>query len=364
MTTSLRTRPRQPEVMRSRFSAVPLTCALALGLPAAFRPALARAQDAHESKDDANTQYRRAFAELAKRNWLEARRQFLPLWLKAHTWDVAAGLGQAEFFLENYAAGATYTAFALANVPPKEKTKTVERLRAALDEMKAAVGTVHVAVNRDGAEISADHALLGISPLTREVYLNPGPRLLEARLANGASGQQTLTVTAGESYRAFLIVEGSPSAPAPVGLPSASHSDGGTPGASAKHADRASPNWTPMLVTGGLAVVAAAIGTGFAIDAGSAKSDGEKALGLAEAEFGSNPCTPSKGGASALCQSVNELEDRRKISHGLATGSFITGGVFAVAAVGSYFLWARPNQARLDAWLGTEGGGLRLNGSF
>jgi hypothetical protein len=131
-----------------------------------------------------------------------------------------------------------------------------------------------------------------------------------------------------------------------------------------QHPDGKRANWTPVFITGGLAIVAAAIGTGFAIDASSAKSDGEKALGNAQAEFGSNPCTPSKGGASELCQNVNELEDRRKNSHTVATGSFIVAGVFAGAAIGSYFLWAKPSSPRLDAWLGAEGGGLRLNGSF
>src|SRR4051812_47810953 len=162
--------------MKSRLYSLRIACALAVGAPALTVPTQAIAQ---ESANDANPQYRKAFDALAQKDWSEARRLLLPLWQKAQTWDVAAGLGQAEFLLQNYAAGATYTAFALANVPPKEKTKTAERLRAALAEMKEAVATVHIAVNEDGAEILVEDQPVGTSPLAREVYLNPGTHVLQ-----------------------------------------------------------------------------------------------------------------------------------------------------------------------------------------
>jgi hypothetical protein len=345
--------------MKSRYL-LRLASALAFSFPALITAGRAYA---HESAKDANLQYRKAFEALGQKNWPEARRLLLALWSQAHTWDVAAGLGQAEFLLENHAAGATYTAFALANVPPSENPKTVERLRAALDEMKEAVGTVRIAVNKYGAEIVAEHEVVGTSPLSREVYLNPGTRLLEARL-DGGYGKQPLEVQAGKSYQIALSVDeplgeaGTASTPkisssvAPRELPS--------PGAH----DRASSTWTPVLITGGLAVAAAAIGAGFALDARSAKSDGEKALSDAEATFGSNPCTPSKGGGSELCQNVSELQDQRKSSNTVAAAAFVASGVFAVTAIGSYFLWTKPSSTRLDAWLVPGSSGIRLSGSF
>lgn len=322
-------------------------------------PALACAQ---EWASDANAQYRKAFDALARKDWLEARRLLLPLWQKSQTWDVASGLGQAEFLLKNYAAGATYTAFALANLPPKEKTATAERLRAALAEMKEAVATLRIAVSEDGAEISVEQETVGTSPLTRDVYLNPGNHLLQARLPSGALSRQTLEVEAGKSYQVSLNVEPSVNdgqaaiAPAPATDPANAHLP--------VHDDGAAPHWAPVLITGGLAVAAAAIGTGFALDASSAKKDGSKALMDAESQFGSNPCSPSKGGGSESCQSVQSSQDRRKSSNTVATVSFVASGVFAVAAVGSYFIWAMPSSPRLNAWLGPDGGGLGLKGSF
>jgi len=61
---------------------------------------------------------------------------------------------------------------------------------------------------------------------------------------------------------------------------------------------------------------------------------------------------------------VNELEDRQKSSNTVATASFIADNVFAAAAIGSYFLWAKPNPTRLDAWLVPAGGGVQFAGSF
>lgn len=343
-----------------------LVCALAVVLPATLAPSRAAAE---ESATDANTQYRRAFDFLAKGNWAEARRMLLPLWEKSHTWDVAAGLGQAEFLLKNYAAGARYTAFALANVPPKEKTKTVEHLRAALAEMKEAVGTVRVSVSKDGADINADGERVGTSPLRDEVFLNPGPRLLEARLPNGALGRETLDVEAGKTYEVALIIEKNmlDATASPAIQPQAAPKpDLPAPGAqtTVDPLRIRAPNWAPVLITGGLAVVALGIGTGFALDASSAKSDAAKALSSAQSQFGSNPCTPSKGGDSGTCQTLQSNRDRQDSSSTIATVSFISGGLLAAAAVASYYIWAKPEQNRIEAWGGPTGGGLRVLGSF
>jgi len=320
---------------------------------------------AQDSANDANLQYRQAFAALSQRDWLEARRLLLPLWQKAHTWDVASGLGQAEFLLGNYATGATYTAFALANLPPKEKLATADRLRTALSEMKETVGTLHVTVSEGEAEVLLDDELVGISPLAQEVYANPGKHWLQARRPNGATSRQNLVVEAGKSYQVALILERQPEQTAsalqlsePAGVTASSNAS-----QSLDH-DRFRPNWTPVWITGSAAVAAAAIGAGFAVDASSAKADGAEALSEAEAEFGNNPCAPSNGGASEICQSVQSAADRRKTSNTIATTSFAISGVFAVAAVGSYFLWAKPRAPRVDAWLGPNGGGLHLAGRF
>lgn len=348
--------------MNSRFYSFRLACRLALS---ACLVSVAGPAAAQELANDANAQYRKAFAALSQRDWPEARRLLLPLWRRSHTWDVASGLGQAEFFLDDYAAGAAYTAFALANLPPKEKVMTAERLRAALGEMKKAVGTLHITVSEDAAEILLDNEVVGISPQAREVYANPGRHWLQARLPNGARSGQSLLVEAGKSYQVALILETPLDDTASASPASTSGSTTAAPNANppVDH-ERSRANWTPVVVSGGLAVAAAAIGAGFAIDANSAKTNGAQALAEAEAEFGNNPCAPSNGGGSEICQSVQGAADRRKTSNTVATASFAISGVFALTAIGSYFLWAKPRAPRVDAWLGPSGGGLHWAGQF
>lgn len=345
--------------------------AVALALTAAMAPTRAEAQ---EPVSAANIQYRKAFAAVEKKDWAEARRLLLPLWDKSHTWDVAIGLGKAEWYLNHRAAGARYMAFAVANIPPKEKPQVVEGLRAGLSEMKQGVGTVQVSVNKDSAEVLADGDIVGSSPINTDIFLDPGPHVLEARLGNAVSEKQTLDVAAGQSYTVALIVQtpaptvsntnanatpssaaltASPNAAPPIAPEQTTNSTG------------PSPNWAPALITGGLAIVAVAVGTGFAVDASSAKSKGAEDLSSAESQFGTNPCAPQRA-STGICQDLQSQQDRRSSSLTGATVSFVAGGVFAAAAVGSYFLWARPesNQTHVGAWVGPGAGGLRLQGSF
>jgi hypothetical protein len=283
----------------------------------------------------------------------------------------AAALGQAEFMLKDYAAGTQHMAFAAANVPLKEKAATVQRIQSALVEMKQHVGTVRFSVSKDAAEILADGKLVGTSPLATEVYLNPGPHKLEARLSNGASAKEALEVEAGKSYEIALVLR-KPSAGAAAAIVPAS-----APPAEAKVQEppapiapppvpdeKAAPNWVPVMVSGGLAVVAAAVGTGFLLDARSAKNDAETQLDKAEAEFGAYPCDSPTGGAVTSCQELESTLARRDRSMTGATVSFVVGGIFAAGAIGSYFLWRKPSQPRVDASVGPGGASLTLRGSF
>jgi len=322
----------------------------------------------------AKAQYRRALEAIGKQNWAEARDLLLPLWNEKHTYDVAAALGQAEFNLKDYAAGTQHMAFAAANIPVKEKVAIVERIQGSLAEMKRSVGIVVFSVNKDGAEITVDGQTVGSSPLSTEIYVNPGTRVLEARLTDGSSAKQTIEVVPGKTYNVGLLVEkaeksavtAAPIAPGTSTAPVLAQPEPAPTAAPPPIESAARPNWTPVLITGGLTVVALAVGTGFALDASSAKADGDSYLKQAQSQFGGNPCTQPSGASSGVCTSLQAQEDRRSHSMTGATISFVAGGVFAASTVVSYFVWATPKSASapIDAWVGPAGAGLRLQGSF
>lgn len=357
--------------LRSPARSVLFICLFAGTIVPSVAMAAPPASEPQEAATPENLQYRKAFAAIEKEDWAEAERLLLPLWERSRTWDIASSLGQAEFMLNKHALGAQHLEFAIDNLPPKENIKVLKRLQKALADMKVEVGTAHIAV-QPGAEVLVDGLSRGIAPLPNEVYLEPGTRLLEARMANKGRATKTIEIEAGKTYDVALVLEKSnveppPAVVAPVKTePQPNAPPTSQPESPPDSSPSRTPNWTPVLITGGLAVVAAAIGTGFAIDANAAKSNAADALNNAHSTFGNNPCHPDNGGASAVCQQVQSEQDRRDHSATAATISFISSGVLAAVAVGSYFFWPspQPKQARVDGWVGRDSAGLSLQGSF
>jgi hypothetical protein len=335
-------------------------------LPLLTLPAMAEERVVSPEQAEARNAYRKASAEMEKGNWQSARTLLADLWRKSPTFDVAGSLGEAETRLGLYAPAAQHIAFALKNVPPKEKAETSARLRAALDDLRPRVGALQLSMNRDSAEILVDGESVGTFPEVSEVYVSPGKHTIEAR-AGADSAKREVDAAAGST--APLSLEFA-SGPVTSGLATSPTSSAPTAPLSSQQPEQDRSTWLPTYVAGGLAIVALGVGTGFTIDALGAKSDAKTKLQDAEQAFGAgNPCAPGNGGGSPICDDLNDLQDRRKSSTTAATVSFVFGGVFAAAAVGSYFLWAKPNansgsSARVGAWIGDGGGSLSVEGSF
>jgi len=147
--------------------------------------------------DSPQVQYRKAHEAIKTKNWEEARRLLLDLWAHAHTYDVGSSLVYVENQMQHYAAAASYAAFALHNAPPIEKPEEIERLRRALGELEARVGTVTLVVSRPGAEVRMDSDLLGASPLPSDLYVEVGPHFFEARLQGSPPASTRVDALAG-----------------------------------------------------------------------------------------------------------------------------------------------------------------------
>lgn len=328
------------------------------------------AQSSAPSTDAAavRAQYRKGLAELNKNNWQAAESIFAELFQKSPTFDVAGSLGAAEAQLGKHDRAAQHLAFALKNLPPKEGTDITAQMRSALTEELARVGTLRLTVNADSAEIRVDGEARGTYPQLAEVYLIPGSHTVEARAA-AASAKRQVQATAGSTATLSLQLKHASTAPAAAAAPP-SEAGSMAPVPAPPKAGNDRPNWLPSLVTGGLAVVALGVGTGFTVDALSAKSDGDqKQRDAAQAFDADTPCAAGYGAGSGICSDLEHLQNRRKHSQTGATVSFVLGGVFAAAAVGSYFLWARPQgdgrpTTRVGAWIDNRGGSVLLEGSF
>jgi len=317
------------------------------------QPAPASAQS---DPNNPRTLFRQAAAAFAAGRSAEARKLLLDAWAIRRTYDVAAALGQAELELKLYRDAAEHLVFAVENFAPAESERSLEGVQADLRAAKAHVAEVRITVNDPAAEVFMNGKKVERPSPSAPIFTEPGSHSFEARVDARRSAAKTGTFAANSAYSVDLIVPAElrgagPALPAPSGRPS----------------DDARANWLPTYVTGGLAVVALGIGTGFTIDALSAKSKGEDKLAAAKAAFGSDStCTPGNGGGSPLCDNLKSLQDQRKGSNTAATVSFVAGGLLAAASVGSYFLWARqPDDGpQVSASVGNGGGSLLIQGTF
>jgi len=349
-----------------------LVClAVAVALPIATAPARAEAQ---ETVDAANTQYRKASAAVDRKDWPEVRQLLLPLWEKKHTWDVAVGLGKAEWYLGNRAVGTRYMAFAVANVPPKEKTRAVEGLRTALNEMKAGVGTLLISVNKDHAEVLADGQVVGSAPLETDTFLDPGPHVLQARLGNAVSAKETVEVEAGKTYNVALMVE-TPAKAAAIAAPVATQTDKlndpppvqQTP-PEAGHSDNGDsvhPRTIALIAGASVTAVAASVGIIFALKASSHNQDA-KDIG---ASLGPEECSNPMGAAISHCSELENSLNSRDSAHRVEAVSFGIAGAAAVTTAVLYFAWPRRQQSESRRFQVTplatnRAGGLIFTGSF
>jgi hypothetical protein len=328
----------------------------------AMAPALAVAAESNNNAaTDPNrprTLYRQAEAAFTAGRFDEARKLLLEAWGIRRTYDVAAALGQAELELKMYRDAAEHLDFAVQNFAPMESEGVLNGTKNDLRAAKSEVVEARITVNEPHATVTANGRVLGESPLAASVFLDPGSYDFEATVGQGRKVTKRVVLQKGGTYDVALVI---PQIVAPAtGLEAAA------PPASDATSDRGT--WIPTYVAGGLAVVALGVGTGFAVDALSAKSSGEDRLNAARAMYGSeDACAAGNGAGSALCNDVKDSQDRRHSSNTAATASFVVGGVLAAASIGSYFLWARkPERGRpqVTASIGSGGGGVFVQGSF
>ncbi|MFZ5893272.1 MAG: tetratricopeptide repeat protein [Myxococcota bacterium] len=323
----------------------------------------ARAQEPTPDATDAHAQYRRAMNAIDQKDWNEARRLLLALWEGAQTYDVAASLSQVEFQLGNRAASARYLSFAIANAPPMESPKRIERFRAGLDDLRSQLGTVLLRVSDPTARVTVDGTAIPTLAKPFETFLAPGTHTLEASIKSGSATARVIDVAAGGKYEVDLIVSAPASAP-----PSASAAPSGTsetapivPAPLPPHdATGLRRSLVPVYIGIGLAAGGAAMAVGFGIAAKGARDE-------LRSMRDSTPSAVCSGGSSdPTCQDIRDTYDRQRRNADLAR---VGVGVFAVSSVATaaYLLfWPRkPGQATAAAVVPVVSpNAVGLSGSF
>ncbi|HVW27356.1 MAG TPA: hypothetical protein VHC69_18460 [Polyangiaceae bacterium] len=305
----------------------------------------------------------------------------LDLWSKEQTYDVAGQLGYVEYHLKNYGASARYTAFSLAHLPPHETMETQQRLRMAMDDLRARVGTLHVIVSEPGAEVRTDDVVFGTSPLPGDVYLDPGNYQIEARTSDDRIARQPVVVSAGATYDVQLMFSPPPSAappattaPPPEAPPPTNTArvvDPAPPPQSIPDAEPGSKSMVPVYVGGAVTAIGVGMWIGFGVDAKNARDEAT----TLQHGLGANGMECTGSAISSQCRRLQDTVDRQHRDATLAKVGIAVTAVGGVATLAYVLFWpshrteatatARSTfRASPDVMLGQRGGSLIVTGEF
>jgi tetratricopeptide (TPR) repeat protein len=291
---------------------------------------------------DAETMYRAAF---------ELRQSF----------EIAGNLGDVEMIQGKPREAAEHLALALREFPPSGKPAQKEALRKRLRDAASLIGTVKVTVSAPEAEILIDDKPLGKSPIEREIYVDRGDHVIEARLAGHEPAKEKITATTGSTHDVSLTlkkIEAPKPPPKPV-EPVETGSD-------------APKKKNVIIIIGGamVSVAAVATGIGLTVAANSASDDAlaqRKVLFDRKAPF-CNAYLPSDNITADQCKALHEALSDKDSYTNTAVVAYVIGGL-AAAGTAVYALWPAPKNRKstvvrpVPVVTGREGG-LWITGTF
>lgn len=311
--------------------------------------------------DKARELYNEGRSLFSKRDWEKAHASFLAAWsLKKH-WQIAGMLGLCEVRMQRYRDAAEHLSFAVRTGAGSMSQQETQKLREALDQAKQRVGTVRVQVDTDEAEVRVDGRLLGTAPLFDPVFLEPGTHKFRARSNERASAEVTIEVGAGGEKEIVLRVDQQAAAQEPGAAVSPAAPAGEIEGDRGVQSDT-KRGMTPAIIGGAVAAVGLGVGIGFTLSANGKASDRDDAV---DALGGPSACGTGTPFVSQ-CAEIRDLDDAESTRRKVALGGFVVGGLAAAGTV-VYLLWpseTQSDQARLQPFVGPEGGGLQVLGSF
>jgi hypothetical protein len=320
-------------VARRTFPAPILTSAFFIAVMAAASGARASPPDAAGADPEAARRYEEGLAAAEAQRWNDARVAFLAAFSAHPSASIAAPLGRAELMVGRHRDAAEHLAYFLrvaTDARPEDLTLATELL----DVARSKVGTLKIRVNVPGTEVRIDGKLVGRAPLPEVLYVEPGPRTLEARAPDRASEPVTIEATPGAKQEVILVLpprESAPLAPVPA------------------KEDRQAWRTYAFGAGAALALTGLSVGVGLTFAANARSDDAAARLATLARDTPSGYAVCSGAGLSLHPGACSELRqslvgiDRL---HDLAVAGYVVGGVAAAGTVVISLLpRARPLQA-------------------
>lgn len=243
-----------------------------------------------------------------EQKWAEAEASYQAAWDLRKSFDLAGNLGDVEMTLGQYRDAAEHLSYALEEFPAGGKPEVRAALQKRLEEAKQQVGTVTIGTNIGGAKIYVDGRFVGQAPLAKPVFVDPGKRVIEAKLPGHDDVLRTVDVEKAQSQEVSLVL-----APKIGGS-----SDG--------------KSKVLIGVGGGLALVGIGTGIGLLVAASGADSDAE-ALDSSMPDAACDPAHPENAANKGKCATLLSTLQRKDTFTNIGTASLVVGGVLAVGTV-------------------------------
>jgi hypothetical protein len=273
-----------------------------------------------------------------------ARKAFINAWCIKRYLDITGTVAEIEMKLGRYREAAEHWEYYLANNPPDRDEAIVQ-----LAECRSQLASVRVSVDTPDAVIFVNERAIGIAPLDREVWLEPGSHTFHAQLLHRRSSERTIKVAMGESHLVVLEFpkqEERPIAalntptprPAPVSDRLERKPEGGN-------------TRTGVLIGGGIATAAAlGVGVGYWLWAEALGENAESWRAATEREGDpglvaiNGQCSPPKGERPASCDTFWRRLDEESEARTVSNAAFIAGGILGIGTVAAFFLWPSPRE--------------------
>ena len=276
--------------------------------------------------------------------WVEAEPLFREAWRLKRSYDIAANLGIAEAALDKYRDAAEHLRFALQSFPANGKKDHLVLIQQTLTKMKAHVAQVTVRVDVSKADVFVDGKPLGTAPLADVVFLEPGPRALEARLSGYEPAIVRLDAQAGRETEVALEL----------------HPKDALPGTSWK------PGVAWAISGGAVAAVGLGLGIGLTVASQNKVSDANAELAQLQGQGRGQAC--SSAGYATQCAALSGANQSADTLSAASVVSYVAAGV-GVAALATYVFWPRKttNKEALSSvtpFVGWGSGGIAIHGDF
>lgn len=296
----------------------------------------------------------------------EAREEYLTAFQLKKSYDVAGNLGSLELALGMPREAAEHLSFALRSYASSGTTpEQLERAKQRRDEALRQVGTIQLSVNIEGAEVLVDGKPAGRAPLGDDLFVEPGERIIEARLSGYSPAKRTVTIARAQALevKLTLAVAASlePAGSASASLPLAPTRSAGSPVSTSTI--RPVP---AVLVTGGVAAGAALIaGVAFAVASTAKSSEAREQVGTLRAADGAGACSGTD--ATAECASIRDAIGSKDTFANLALWSFVGAGalgigtaLYALTSAGS----AKKTGLQAAPIVTAHSGGVAIGGAW